>query len=76
MTYPDPAYRKLEIPRAWFKENDFLMLFPNFSFRFAICAHEKDETSWSITSKESSEPEMNGHGIEDFKKVFTPQESA
>lgn len=69
LIYPDEAYRKISVPKAWFKDNSIYEYFPRFSHRFAICSHTDDDQSWQIfTFKEC---ELKGVGIQEFKGVFT-----
>ena len=69
LTYPDEAYRKVEIPHAWIKNNIFHPYISNFSQRFAINYHTKNEESWEIGNL--TECEIRGEGIEEFKKIFS-----
>lgn len=70
LIYPDEAYRKIEVPKAWMKNKSFHPFLGNFSTRFALAYHSRDDESWSIGQLTSIE--MQGKGIEEFAKVFTP----
>ena len=73
LVYPDEAYRKIEIPQNWLKENKFGKYYPHFSARFAINFHEKE--NWQICTYK--ECELAGDSLEEFDKIFSPpQEEA
>jgi uncharacterized protein YyaL (SSP411 family) len=73
LTYPDSAYRKIEVPKTWLTNTEFTRFFANFSVRFALVYHQRDEESWQICTL--TECELQGTGLADFTKVFTPEES-
>ena len=70
LTYPELAYKKIEVPKKWKNEIQFTQFYINFSFRFALVFHEKETQDWSISNTE--EVELKGSGLEEFKKVFLP----
>jgi uncharacterized protein YyaL (SSP411 family) len=72
LVYPDDAYRKIEVPTSWYKNNSFYQFFPNFSVRFALCTHDNDNDHWQICTR--TECELNGTTFDEFKKVFTMQD--
>lgn len=68
LVYPPQAYRLIEVPKAWYKNGSFYQFFPNFSIRFAITSHDRDDNSWQICN--SKECELTGTTFEEFKDVF------
>lgn len=70
LVYPIDAYRKIEVPRSWTTDTEYLKFFPNFSVRFALTYHDRDDDTWQICTQTSCE--LQGKGIEEFSKVFTP----
>ena len=71
LTYPDQAYRTINIPRKWLTEPKFLDFIPYFLPRFILNYHE-DETreDWEICSIATCE--MNGKTLDEFIKTLTP----
>ena len=53
LVYPPQAYRLIEVPKAWYKNGSFYQFFPNFSIRFAITSHDRDDNSWQICNAKS-----------------------
>jgi uncharacterized protein YyaL (SSP411 family) len=74
LTYPDQAYRKIEVPVSWLQKAEFMKFMPNFSVRFAINFQKEDQESWQVCTL--SECEFQGKGIESFIKVFTAQDES
>lgn len=73
LVYPDEAYRKVDIPFSWVKNNKFGKYYPHFSSRFAINFHEKE--NWQICTYK--ECELAGETLDEFDKIFSPpQEEA
>lgn len=73
LVYPDEAYRKVDIPLSWIKENKFGKYYPHFSARFAINFHQ--EENWQICTYK--ECELAGNSIEEFDEIFSsPQQEA
>lgn len=68
LVYPDEAYRKLDIPMEWLKQNKFGKYYPHFSARFAINFQESD--TWQICTLK--ECELTGNSLEEFDKIFSP----
>ena len=68
LVYPPEAYRKIEIPREWLKENKFMQFYPHFSVRFAIKFHDRQDDSWQICNLK--ECELQGKGAEEFQRIF------
>lgn len=75
LVYPDEAFRKIEVPLKWLKNRSFHPFFGNFSVRFALKYHREENEKWQIWN--NKECELQGDGIEDFKKAFAmPVEEA
>lgn len=72
LTYPTEAYKKIEVPFFWIKNAEFQKLQNNFPGRFAVFFHEDEAEKWSICRVGTCEVE--GEGLDDFKKIFTPQQ--
>lgn len=70
LTYPDEAFKKLEVPMQWLKENRLSKLFINFSARFVLTYTSKDE--WQICNHNSCE--FQGKTFEEFERVFKGKE--
>jgi uncharacterized protein len=69
LTYPDDAYRKIEIPLAWLNEDKFTAFLPHFSSRFVMIYHEdENDQKWQVCNHK--ECEFTGLGIEEFNKAF------
>lgn len=68
LVYPPEAYRKIVVPKAWYKNGSFYEFFPNFSVRFALTSHERDDNSWEICT--NTECELSGSTFDEFKDVF------
>ena len=73
LVYPPQAFRLIEIPKAWYKNGSFYQFFPNFSIRFAITSHDRDDNSWQICNQ--TECELSGSTFEEFKDVFQPKKT-
>ena len=69
LVYPPEAYRLIEVPKAWYKNGTFYQFFPNFSIRFAVTSHDRDDDSWQICNHK--ECELSGKSFEEFKDVFS-----
>lgn len=70
LVYPNEAYRKIEIPKKWLENKSITPFLPNFSTRFALNYHDRDEVSWQICTRK--ECELKGSSFEEFKTVFAP----
>lgn len=66
LTYPDEAFKILEIPLKWIEEEKIQAFYTRFSSRFAITYNQKD--SWSI--KNNKVTEVSGEDFESFKETF------
>lgn len=66
LTYPDEAFKILEIPLKWIEEEKIQAFYPRFSSRFAITYNDKE--SWSI--KNNKVTEIEGTDFESFKDTF------
>lgn len=73
LVYPPEAYRKIEIPKSWYKNGSFFQFFPNFSVRFALTSHNREDNSWQICTK--NECELSGKTFEEFSDVFQVKKS-
>lgn len=74
LVYPPQAYRLIEVPKSWYKDGSFFEFFPNFSIRFAITSHDRDDNSWQICNLK--ECEISGKSLAEFKDVFKPKPKA
>ena len=68
LIYPNEAYRKIEVPLTWLKNRSFHPFFGNFSHRFALSYHDRDDNTWQICNH--NECELQGNTVEEFAKVF------
>ncbi len=66
LSYPDEAFKMINLPKSWFKDKTFLKLRTYFSSRFFLNAQESND--WSIQGYKSLEAE--GKTIEDFEKYL------
>jgi hypothetical protein len=72
LTYPNEAFKVLEVPSSWAQSDEFMKLTSYFLSRFVISY--SDETDiWQICNLNSCE--LKGVGIEEFKKLLLPKES-
>jgi len=69
LVYPTEAYRKVEVPRSWIANQTFTKYFVNFSQRFTICFHDREDEAWQICT--TKECELQGNGIDEFKQIFS-----
>ena len=72
LTYPDEAFRKIEVPISWLQEENFMRFIPNFSIRFTLTYQETDKESWQVCNLK--ECEHAGKGIDSFIKIFEGSE--
>ncbi|MFZ4714031.1 MAG: thioredoxin domain-containing protein [Bacteriovoracaceae bacterium] len=73
LTYPQEAYRKIEIPSEWAKEAEFKSMMMNFSGRFVLSYHERGDHFWQICSAVACD--MQGKTFEEFKNIFGAKEA-
>lgn len=71
LSYPDNAYRVVEVPRKWLQNDQFLNFIPYFLSRFIFDYHDHDHEKWNISSIEKSE--LEGEGIESFIDSLAPK---
>jgi uncharacterized protein YyaL (SSP411 family) len=71
LTYPEMAYKKVEIPKAWLINNKIQKFFPFFSHRFTLDFHERDDEKWQLCNHR--ECELTGLDFEEFNTAFTPK---
>jgi hypothetical protein len=71
LTFPNEAYRKMEIPQEWAKEPEFKAMIANFSSRFTLSYHSRGDHFWQICHASSCE--VQGKTFEEFKNLFSPQ---
>jgi uncharacterized protein len=75
LIYPDQAYRVVQVPLSWLKNDKFVGFLPYFMPRFVIdYVGEMDQVSdqsWQICSAEQCE--LKGDGIEEFIKTLGPK---
>jgi uncharacterized protein len=69
MTYPVNIYRKIEVPHTWLQNTEFLVLRNHFFSRFVLDYHGRETEEFQVCTKDACE--VQGTGIEDFKKLFT-----
>jgi len=70
LVYPKDAYRKIEVPLKWIQNNQFLKFNPNFSVRFALTFHTREDETWQICTYEGCE--LQGSSLAEFEQVFAP----
>lgn len=75
LIYPDQAYRVVQVPLAWLKNDQFVGFLPYFMPRFVMdYKGEMDQTTdqaWQICS--ASQCELKGIGIEEFIRTLGPK---
>lgn len=72
-SYPDNAYRSLNIPQAWTKNSEFIQVMNQFLPRFIFNYHEDNSEEWSICNHQSCE--LTGKGLEELKSnLLKPQD--
>ncbi|MDH4469278.1 MAG: DUF255 domain-containing protein [Bacteriovoracaceae bacterium] len=66
LIYPPNAFKRVEIPFNWTKENKFLELIPHFSSRFVLDYKDSFDVTqeWQICRSDACE--VNGKGLEEF----------
>lgn len=69
LTYPGEIYRKIEVPLKWLENPEFLELRNHFFSRFVMDYHQRETEEFQICTVSACEAQ--GHGVEDFKKLFT-----
>lgn len=74
LTYPEMAYKKIEIPTPWKQNPKFTQFHVNFSIRFAIVYHNNENEKWQICNHR--ECELQGEGIDEFISVFQVSEDS
>lgn len=72
LTYPDDAYRKLEVPAKWLDDEKFTQFLPHLSSRFALIYHNEENEKWQVCNYK--ECEFTGLGIDEFNKTFSAPE--
>ncbi|MCT4640775.1 MAG: DUF255 domain-containing protein [Bacteriovoracaceae bacterium] len=72
LTYPDMAFKNLEVPRSWINNNMIQRFYPHFSSRFCL-NYTDSENEWQICNKSACE--QSGSDFESFAKIFTPKEN-
>lgn len=70
--YPEHAFKKIEVPLEWPASNKLTEFLPFFSARFALVYHKRNDESWQICN--IRECELQGKGLEEFRKIFLPTE--
>jgi len=68
LVYPDEAYRKIEVPLEWLKNNSFSKYYTHFSVRFAINFTDNKENKWQVCT--TKECELSGNTFEEFEQIF------
>ena len=66
LTYPDEAFKIIQIPLKWIEEDKIQHFYPRFSSRFAITY--SDEQKWSISNLKVVE--LSGSDFNSFKDTF------
>lgn len=68
LSYPDIAFKKIEVPLNWLTSNQLKPFDANFSTRFVIVYHKRQDQKWQICNMR--ECELQGDGIEEFSNIF------
>lgn len=68
--YPDMAFKRIQVPLKWLKENKLVNLFTHFSTRFVMNYHEENNEHWEIHN--ANECEFKGLSFEEFDNIFKP----
>ncbi|MBL7664663.1 MAG: thioredoxin domain-containing protein [Bacteriovoracaceae bacterium] len=67
LTYPDLAFKKIEVPLSWLQEDKFLKFLPYFSSRFAL-HYTQENNLWQFCTSQSCE--LTGKSLDEFVKAF------
>jgi len=68
LVYPEDAYRKIEVPLEWLKNNSFSKYYPHFSVRFALNFTESKDDKWQVCT--TKECELSGSTLKEFADIF------
>jgi hypothetical protein len=72
LTYPKNIYRKIEVPRSWIENPEFLELRNHFFSRFVMTYHAKADETYQICT--ASACEVQGTGFDKFRELFKMHE--
>lgn len=70
LTYPDEAYRVMQVPQSWINKDHFINFLPYFLPRFVIDYHTEENEKWHISSL--TQCELEGEQLDNFIKELTP----
>ncbi len=74
LTYPTQIFRKVEVPRTWLAQKEFLEIRSHFFSRFVMSYHEREDDKYEICTKDACE--VNGDGLDHFKNLFHQKEES
>lgn len=69
LTYPLGAYKKVELPLKWLKDDLIQPLLSNLSSRFIIQYTNTEDDQWQICNFEACE--LEGKSFEEFSNIFS-----
>lgn len=73
LTYPLDIFRKVEVPREWLGQPEFLEIRSHFFGRFVMEYHSRDTESYQICTRAACE--VAGKGLENFRGLFKVKEA-
>jgi uncharacterized protein len=68
LIYPLNIFRRVEVPRSWIENREFLEMRSHFFSRFVMDYQTSDDESYQICTKEACE--VSGKGLDNFKELF------
>ncbi len=71
LTYPQTAYRVVNVPVKWLEKPEFINFIPYFMSRFTLDYHRDENDNWEICTSDSCE--INGEGLENFIATLAPK---
>jgi len=74
LSYPLNIYRKVEVPRTWLANKEFLEIRSHFFSRFIMNYHERNDETYEICRRDACE--VSGKGLENFKNLFHTKEES
>lgn len=69
MVYPKEAFKKIEVPKSWLRDNKLIDLFTHFSSRFVMHYHERED-GFEICNFNACE--FKGLEFSEFQGIFKP----
>lgn len=70
LSYPDAAYKVVQVPVKWLSQEKFLNFMPYFMPRFVLDYHNEKNEQWQICSLK--ECEIHGSGLDQFIERLAP----